>query len=46
MTAEATAPPRPRSAFQLMFDPVFGALFWGKMLPSLPCGRTASSRRS
>jgi len=31
MTAEATAPPRPRSAFQLMFDPVFGALFWGKM---------------
>ena len=31
MTAEATAPPRPRSALGLMFDPVFGALFWGKM---------------
>ena len=31
MTAEATAPPRPRGALGLMFDPVFGALFWGKM---------------
>ncbi|MCT7661372.1 MFS transporter [Mycobacterium deserti] len=31
MTAEATAPPKPRSALGLMFDPVFGALFWGKM---------------
>ncbi len=32
MTAEATvAPARPRSALGLMFDPVFGALFWGKM---------------
>ena len=24
------APARPRSAFGLMFDPVFGSLFWGK----------------
>ena len=31
MTAEAVAPPRPRGALGLMFDPVFGALFWGKM---------------
>jgi MFS family permease len=31
MIAEATAPPRPRGALGLMFDPVFGALFWGKM---------------
>jgi MFS family permease len=30
MTAVATAPPRPRGALGLMFDPVFGALFWGK----------------
>ena len=31
MTAEATAPVRARGALGLMFDPVFGALFWGKM---------------
>ena len=31
MTAETTAPPRPRRALRLMFDPIFGALFWGKM---------------
>jgi MFS family permease len=31
MTAEATTPVRPRGALGLMFDPVFGALFWGKM---------------
>jgi MFS family permease len=31
MTAEATAPPRARGAFGLIVDPVFGALFWGKM---------------
>lgn len=31
MTAATTAPPRSRSALGLMFDPVFGALFWGKM---------------
>jgi MFS family permease len=35
MTAEVTpdvaAPLRSRSALGLMFDPVFGALFWGKM---------------
>lgn len=31
MTAEATAPPQARGAFGLMFDPVFGALFWGKI---------------
>jgi MFS family permease len=31
VTAETTAPPRPRGALGLMFDPVFGALFWGKM---------------
>jgi MFS family permease len=31
MTAEATAPPRPRGALGLIFDPVFGVLFWGKM---------------
>src|ERR1044072_8723492 len=31
MTAEAAAPPRARGALGLMFDPVFGALFWGKM---------------
>ncbi|BBY28998.1 MFS transporter [Mycolicibacterium sediminis] len=27
----AVSPPRPRGALGLMFDPVFGALFWGKM---------------
>ena len=32
MTAEATvAPPQPRGALRLMFDPTFGTLFWGKM---------------
>ncbi len=31
MITEATAPPRPRGALGLMFDPVFGTLFWGKM---------------
>jgi MFS family permease len=31
MTAEAAAPPKARGALGLMFDPVFGALFWGKM---------------
>lgn len=32
MTADATAAPvRARGAFALMFDPIFGALFWGKM---------------
>ncbi|GFG53586.1 MFS transporter [Mycolicibacterium agri] len=31
MTAQTTAPPRPRGALGLMFDPVFGALFWGKI---------------
>lgn len=31
MTAQATAPPHARGALGLMFDPVFGALFWGKM---------------
>lgn len=31
MTAETTAPPQPRGALGLMFDPVFGALFWGKI---------------
>ena len=31
MTAETTAPLQSRSALGLMFDPVFGALFWGKM---------------
>ncbi|OBK76786.1 MFS transporter [Mycobacterium sp. 1274761.0] len=31
MTAQATAPPRPRGALGLIFDPVFGVLFWGKM---------------
>ena len=32
MTADLTAaPPRARSALGLMFDPVFGTLFWGKM---------------
>ncbi len=31
MTAEATAPPQPRGALGLIFDPVFGALFWGKI---------------
>jgi len=30
MTADVTAPPQPRGALGLMFDPVFGALFWGK----------------
>ncbi|MFN3002939.1 MFS transporter [Mycolicibacterium wolinskyi] len=29
MTADVTL--RPRGALRLMFDPVFGALFWGKM---------------
>lgn len=31
MTAQTTAPPQARGALGLMFDPVFGALFWGKM---------------
>lgn len=31
MTGQTAAPPRPRGALGLMFDPVFGALFWGKM---------------
>ncbi|OMB78321.1 MFS transporter [Mycolicibacterium conceptionense] len=31
MTAETAARPQPRGALRLMFDPVFGALFWGKM---------------
>jgi len=32
MSAQTTAPAtRPRGALALMFDPVFGALFWGKM---------------
>ncbi|WP_326548593.1 MFS transporter [Mycolicibacterium sp. ND9-15] len=31
MTAEAVAPPRPRGALGLIFDSVFGALFWGKI---------------
>jgi MFS family permease len=31
MTAQTTAPLRARGALGLMFDPVFGALFWGKM---------------
>jgi MFS family permease len=31
MTAQATAAVRPRGALGLVFDPVFGALFWGKM---------------
>ncbi len=32
MSAHTTAPvARPRGALGLMFDPVFGALFWGKM---------------
>lgn len=31
-TAQTTAPPKPRRALGLMFDPVFGALFWGKMI--------------
>ncbi|OBI76148.1 MFS transporter [Mycobacterium sp. E740] len=31
MTAEATAPPQPRGALGLIVDPVFGALFWGKI---------------
>ncbi|MGE0218765.1 MFS transporter [Mycolicibacterium sp.] len=30
-TTATTAPARPRGAFGLMFDRVFGALFWGKM---------------
>jgi len=29
-TTNTTAPPRPRGAIGLMFDPVFGSLFWGK----------------
>lgn len=37
MTAETTThttalPTKPRGALGLMFDPVFGALFWGKMI--------------
>jgi MFS family permease len=32
MTSETTAPPRPRGALQLMFDPTFGGLFWAKIL--------------
>lgn len=32
MTAQTTTAPAPaRSALRLMFDPVFGVLFWGKM---------------
>lgn len=31
MTEQTTAPPQARGALGLMFDPVFGALFWGKM---------------
>ncbi|UBV16847.1 MFS transporter [Mycolicibacterium fortuitum] len=31
MTAQASTRPQPRGALRLMFDPVFGALFWGKM---------------
>ncbi|BBY17660.1 MFS transporter [Mycolicibacterium litorale] len=31
MTAQTTAPPQARGALGLMFDPVFGALFWGKI---------------
>ena len=31
MTAQTTARPQPRGALRLIFDPVFGALFWGKM---------------
>jgi len=31
MTAEAGVRQRPRGALGLIFDPVFGALFWGKM---------------
>ncbi len=31
MTAEAGTPHQPRGAFGLIVDPVFGALFWGKM---------------
>lgn len=30
-TAETVAPAQPRGALRLMFDPVFGALFWGKI---------------
>lgn len=30
-TAATLAPPQVRGALGLMFDPVFGALFWGKM---------------
>ncbi len=31
MITDTTAPPRVRGALGLMFEPVFGALFWGKM---------------
>ena len=31
MIAETTAAPKARGALGLMFDPVFGALFWGKI---------------
>ncbi|MGY4647236.1 hypothetical protein ACVWWN_001032 [Mycobacterium sp. URHB0021] len=31
MIAETTAVPKARGALGLMFDPVFGALFWGKI---------------
>lgn len=31
VTTGAVSPPRARNALGLMFDPVFGALFWGKM---------------
>lgn len=31
MTAETTSPPQARGALGLIFDPVFGALFWGKI---------------
>lgn len=32
MTANPTSPARPRHALRLIFDPVFGALFWGKIV--------------
>lgn len=32
MTTEPADRPRPRGALQLMFDPAFGVVFWGKLL--------------
>ena len=32
MITDTTAPTRPRGALKLMFDPVFGSRFWGKMI--------------